>query len=75
MNNNELKTFKRYVLALRIIIDATTKNEKFHGLYKEYYLCDNRIKEEGNYLNGMKIGLWKYYKYTPYELTEKIHIL
>lgn len=48
----------------QIKMEAKMNNEnKMEGEYKEYWE-NGKLKVKGNYENGFKIGVWKYYKET-----------
>jgi len=48
----------------QIKVEAKMNEEnKMHGEYKEYWE-NGKLKIKGNYENGLKIGVWKYYKET-----------
>lgn len=48
----------------QIKVEAKMNEEnKMHGEYKEYWE-NGKLKIKGNYENGLKMGVWKYYKET-----------
>lgn len=61
LSNVEDGLYTKYYKGTEIAhLKAETKNEKFHGDFKEYY-PNGKIRSEGKYRKGRKTGRWKYY--------------